>query len=582
MKNSLLSVFSTWQDFWRTIYDSFKWSFPYFRAERKRVSMLVLVSLTAGIVASSQFVMLKYFIDTLMQTRSLQTLGILLVAYFGTSTISNLCNYLHVRLFMKITTQVLFLVRRQLFEKYLSFSVGYFGDHKSGKIIHQITSETQTLERGFGSIFALIREGLETGLYVGLLLHVSFTYSMLILLVTPVIHALWVRDYRNDLKEFVAGSDKASAAMTQIVLDSQRAMRVIRVFGGEKRILEQFVSRQEESRAWKLKTNKASISMATRYQFMDIVAASTVFFLFGRDVLAGKATSGEFVVFITLITMISRRIHSVVTLVTDILQMHVAGNKVIETLSLNPSVEDRGSAVLGAEIQEVRFQGVSFGYGKERGDLLSQVDLTAKRGQVVVILGANGAGKTSMLNLIPRLYDPSEGKVSINGEDSKSYSIASLRQRIALVGQETGILDDTVYNNIRYGRQDASREDVLKAARQAGAHDFISSLPQGYDTPVGEDGNQLSQGQRQRLSIARAFLKDAPILILDEPVASLDRGAIDGFKSVLRSLCVGRITFLITHQPEIIPPDAKVFMLKEKTLTEVSPSAVDKAVVAAA
>jgi ATP-binding cassette, subfamily B, bacterial MsbA len=253
-------------------------------------------------------------------------------------------------------------------------------------------------------------------------------------------------------------------------------------------------------------------------------------------------------------------------------QAMAASHRVFEIMDQPPQVVERpGAGELPPFSGEIEYRGVSFSYG--RNPVLEGLDLKVKRGQVVAIVGSSGAGKSTLVNLLPRFYDVTAGSLLVDGTDVREVKLASLRSQIGLVTQEVILFDDTVRNNIAYGRSDIPLERVIEAARAAHAHEFIETLPQGYDTPLGESGHRLSQGQRQRLSIARALLKNSPILILDEATSSLDSESEAEVQAALENLMQGRTVFVIAHRLSTVRRADVILVLDHGRIVERGPHA---------
>jgi len=277
------------------------------------------------------------------------------------------------------------------------------------------------------------------------------------------------------------------------------------------------------------------------------LGAAVLFTYAAHRIAAGKLSAGEFATFVAALFMIFASIRILVKINNDLQQSLAAARRVFEMIDQPHQVVEKPDAPdLPPFHDRIEFRGVSFAYGKK--PVLQDVDLTVRRGQLIALVGGSGAGKSTLVNLLPRFYDVTAGALFVDGQDVRDVTLASLRQSIGLVTQEVILFDGTVRNNIAYGRGDVPFERVMAAARAAHAHGFIEDLPQGYDSPLGESAHRLSQGQRQRLSIARALLKDSPILILDEATSSLDSESESEVQAALENLMQGRTVFVIAHR----------------------------------
>jgi len=279
-------------------------------------------------------------------------------------------------------------------------------------------------------------------------------------------------------------------------------------------------------------------------------------------------TAGVFFAFLTTLLMAAQSLRQVANLQTVFSEGFTAARRLFETLDVEPTVTDPADAkALPRGDAAIAFDRVSFAYG-DNAPALSDVSLTARRGETVALVGPSGGGKSSILNLIPRFYDVTDGAVTIDGHDVRDVTLASLRERIALVTQEPFLFDDTIRANIAYARPSAAEDEIEAAARQAAAHDFISELPLGYDTLVGEAGTRLSGGQRQRIAIARAFLKDAPILLLDEATSALDTESEAQVQAALERLMTGRTTIVIAHRLSTVKDADRIYVIDKGRVVE--------------
>ncbi|HEY8002671.1 MAG TPA: ATP-binding cassette domain-containing protein, partial [Phenylobacterium sp.] len=278
--------------------------------------------------------------------------------------------------------------------------------------------------------------------------------------------------------------------------------------------------------------------------------------------------AGAFTAFFAALLTAAQSLRQVSNLATLVSQGLVAGRRLFTALDVEPEIRDQPSAAdLTLTDATLEFQGVTFAYGDD-APVLDRVDLEARRGEIVALVGPSGAGKTTVLNLIPRFYDVAAGAVTLDGQDVRRVSLASLRRHIALVTQEPFLFDDTIAANIAYARDGASRAEIEAAARQAAAHEFILALPRGYDTVVGEAGARLSGGQRQRVAIARAFLKDAPLLLLDEATSALDSESEAQIQAALARLMSGRTTVLIAHRLSTVRGADRIYVLDQGRVVE--------------
>jgi subfamily B ATP-binding cassette protein MsbA len=349
------------------------------------------------------------------------------------------------------------------------------------------------------------------------------------------------------LKEASRSSMQRTGDASLIMKEGISGTRVVQAFGMEEFETDRFVASLDRvQRVEKRAARLLSISGPV-LELLAVVGVAPLLVYSAQRVAAGKLSAGEFFTFLTVLFMIYASIRNLVKINNDLQQGLAAARRVFEMVDEPHQVEEKPQAAALPPFRDrIELRGVSFAYGK--APVLKDIDLTVRPGQVVALVGASGAGKSTLVNLLPRFYDVTAGAVLLDGRDVRDVTLASLRQNFGLVTQEVILFDDTVRNNIAYGRVDIPLDRVIEAARAAHAHGFIETLPQGYDTPLGESGHRLSQGQRQRLSIARAILKDSPILILDEATSSLDSESESEVQAALDYLMRGRTVFVIAHR----------------------------------
>ena len=302
-------------------------------------------------------------------------------------------------------------------------------------------------------------------------------------------------------------------------------------------------------------------------EFLGGIGIATIIFYGGYQVIKGVSTPGTFFSFLTALIMLYEPVKRL-TNVNNTIQQGIAGAKrVFSIIDTIPDIRNDARAVALPKISEgIDIQNVTFRY--EEAPVLKNIDISIKAGEVVAFVGMSGGGKTTLVNLIPRFYDVSEGQILIDGHDIRDVTIESLRGQIGIVTQQTILFNDTVRNNIAYGNIEKTEEDIIRAAKAANAHDFIMNLPKGYDTIIGEQGAKLSGGERQRISIARALLKDAPILILDEATSSLDTEAEIEVQDALENLMKGRTTLIIAHRLSTIRNAHRIIVLVSGEIVE--------------
>jgi subfamily B ATP-binding cassette protein MsbA len=394
------------------------------------------------------------------------------------------------------------------------------------------------------------------------------TLSILLIVALPVA-TLIMRRFAKRTTKAAKGAMVETSALSTAIMESLDGVRVVKLENREAyeedRVAE--VVRRRQKHLTKGANARARAAPSTEL-LMTLITAAVIGYAGWRSQQGGM-TVGAFVAFIAALGVASQSLRQLANLQTVFAEGMSAARRLFSALDVEPEVREKpGAQPLPRGEATIRFEAVGFSYGGDGPPTLSGVTLQARRGESIALVGPSGGGKTTILNLIPRFYDPTEGRVTIDGRDVRDVSLASLREQIALVTQEPFLFDDTVRANISYARPGASQTEVETAAKAAAAHEFIMALPDGYDTAVGEAGARLSGGQRQRIAVARAFLKDAPILLLDEATSALDTESEAQVQEALRRLMAGRTTILIAHRLSTVIGADRIYVIDKGRIVE--------------
>jgi ATP-binding cassette, subfamily B, bacterial MsbA len=391
----------------------------------------------------------------------------------------------------------------------------------------------------------------------------------IVVVVAAPLASVIMRRFSRRTSKAARGAMAETSALSTAIMESLDGVRIVKIENRETyeegRVAEVVKRRQ----AHLIKGANARAFAAPSTELLMTLITAVVLAYAGWRSEHHHMTVGAFVAFITALTMGSQSLRQLANLQTVFAEGMTAARRLFTALDVEPEVrEHAGAGVLALSRGAVRLEDVSFRYDGHGPAILNGVSLEARRGETVALVGPSGGGKSTILNLIPRFYDPTTGRVTLDGVDVRDVTLKSLRSQIALVTQEAFLFDDTIRANIAYARPDASAEAVEQAAREAAAHDFIMDLPKGYDTQVGEAGARLSGGQRQRIAIARAFLKDAPILLLDEATSALDTESEAQVQAALKRLMAGRATILIAHRLSTVRGADRIYVLDKGRIVE--------------
>lgn len=469
-------------------------------------------------------------------------------AIFAVMMIGGLANFGQAVLMSWVGLRIVADLQRQTFGHVLGQDLAFFHRTATGTLIANLTSDANLVRQATSvTLTGLVKDLLSVVLLVGLMFYQNWELALVVLFIFPLAGFPIARIGRR-MRKVVTNTQAEVGQFASLLSETFQGARHVKAYGME--TYETGRAGNVIERLFKLymKSARTRAISAPIMESLGGIAIALVILYGGHQVISGRAEAGAFFAFVTALLLAYRPLKSVANLNTSLQEGLAAADRVFKVLDLQPEIVDRPDArPLTVDGGTIVFESVQFSYGDD-ASALNGIDLTVPAGQTVALVGPSGAGKSTILNLIPRFYDVVDGAVTIDGQNVRSVTTASLRGALALVSQEITLFDDTVGANIAYGRPGAVQSEIEQAAQAAAAHDFIVALPQGYDTPVGERGVNLSGGERQRVAIARAMLKDAPILLLDEATASLDAESEAQVQDALAALMVGRTTLVIAHR----------------------------------
>ncbi len=462
-------------------------------------------------------------------------------------------------------------LRQKVFDKVLRQGAQFFETHSTGRLMSSIMNDVDKMQLACSQMLAdLLRQSFSAAFFLIVIVSIDWRLALISLTLFPFVLIPTARIGRRIRKTTRRAQDH-QAEVNQILQESLSGHQVVKSFCAES-----YESRRFFDTARRLKRSnlKYTLQQALSSPLIEFLAAVTIVGLlaYARDrIKAHTMTADGFMTFISALLLLYDPVKRLTGIHNIFQQALGASERVFEYLVRPDDIRSKPGARRLAQFgQGIAFSGVSFRYPTaENGFLLRSIDLDVKAGEVVALVGPSGAGKTTLVNLVPRFYDVSEGRVLIDGTDVRDLDLASLREKVSIVAQDTFLFNDTVANNIRYGRPGASMQLVEQAARNSLAEEFIGALPQGYDTVIGERGVKLSGGQRQRIAIARALLKNAPILILDEATSHLDTESEMLVQKALANLMAGRTVIVIAHRLSTIRRADKIVVLDQGGISEI-------------
>ena len=491
---------------------------------------------------------IKDMIDKVLMERDMAMLnliagGIIVVFFFR-----GIFYYGQSYLVSFVGQRVVIDIREALFEKFQRMPLAYFDRHQTGEIMSYVTNDVQALQNAL--VDKLIELVTESSVLVGsivLMFYLDWKLTFITLITVPLVGQA-MNIFGKKLKRSGIVIQERLADINSLLQESISAVRVVKSFVRERYEIERFHRQNELNFQAEMKNVQLTSLLTPTVEFLAAITVTFILWIGGYEVVQGDLTAGALVAFLTYAVNLANPVKRISRIYGTVQRAMAAADRVFDVIDMEEMIHDKEDAVPLPKIEgRVAVKDVSFSY-KEGAPALSHVSLEASPGQLVAFVGPSGAGKSTIANLIPRFYEVDEGVIEIDGHDVRDVTLNSLREQIGIVPQETMLFSSSVRENIRYGRLEATDEEVEEAARAANAEEFILQLPQGYETKIGERGLNLSGGQRQRISIARAILKNPRILILDEATSALDTESEKIVQAALDKLMVGRTSFAIAHR----------------------------------
>ena len=534
---------------------------------RLTVAMLAMVMYGAGSVKLAQLIQ-PIFDHVLFEQRDLPRVAVtILLAYL----VKGLGAYVSGFLMTDAGQRVVMDLRNTLFRHILDQSAAFFSQRTTGQLISRLTNDVGQVQMAVSETVAdLARESITVLGYIGYLFYLDWHLALVSLTAAPLITYPLVRlgqRVRNTTKR----SQQDLEHLTHLGTEAFTGHRIVKAFSAEKREADRFGRASERLYRTNMRITSAMSALPPIMEFVGGLAVVGAMWWGAERIAARQLTPGAFLSFLTAAFMMYGPVKKLSRVNAGIQQTIAAAQRIFEMLDTHSEVTERpGAPALPRLRESIEFKDVGFAYD-DRPDhfVLRHVSFTVRPGQVVALVGLSGAGKTTLVNLVPRFFDVKEGAVLVDGTDLRDVSLRSVREQVALVTQETVLFDDTVANNIAYGAPVATREAIEAAARAAHADEFIVGLAGGYDAQIGERGQRISGGQRQRLAIARAILKNCPLLILDEATSALDAEAERLVRDALANLMRNRTTFVIAHRLSTVRSADLIVALEQGRVAEI-------------
>lgn len=542
---------------------------PYlYRAFLPAVVCMVLFSATNGVLPF----LVEYVFDDIFADKDLTALKTLPLIIILTFSFRSACNFGHIYLMEYVGQRIVEDLRNTLNAHLQSLSLSFFQRHPTGTLISRVTNDTLLVRQALTQATAsMMRDATTLMVLVTVAFIKDWVLASIAFIAFPATILPLMRIYQK-VRRLSRKGQGSLGYLSALLQETIQGTRVVKAFGMEDYERQRFAAENHRLYKHAIRAGRLKAFVPSMVELLAACGIAGVVWYGGMSVIEGERTQGEFVAFLTAMLLIYQPFKHL-TRTQAAVQNGLAGaERLFEVLDECSDVQERPQAhSLSRFRQQVQFHDVSFRYQEEW--VLRHVNLTIAPGQVVALVGPSGGGKSTLADLIPRFYDVSEGQITVDGTDLRDLTLASLRSQIAVVTQATFLFNDTVRNNIAYGLPHRPEEEIIAAAKAAHAHDFIMALPEGYATQIGELGVLLSGGQRQRLAIARALLKNAPMLILDEATSSLDNESERLVQDAIEHLMAGRTVLVIAHRLSTIQKADRIVVLDNGHIVEEGPHA---------
>ena len=511
---------------------------------------------------------IKDMVDQVLKEKNTEMLNYIVISIIVVFIIRGMAFYGQSYLMNYVGQRVIIDIRKAVFEKLQRLSLDFYDKNKTGTIMSYVTNDVGALQSAMvENVVEMVTESVILIASIVMMIYLDWRLFLVTFSTFPVV-LLFIDQFGKRIRKSGSRIQEAAADITSVLQETVSSARVVKSFVREDYEIARFEKENIKNFRANMKYAQLSATLTPTIEFVAAVGVTIILWYGGNSVIDGKITAGSLVAFLTYAVNISNPIKRLSRVIGNIQKAMAAGQRVFGILDLPETVQNLPEAKTMPTVKgNVRFNNVSFCYTPGE-QVLNNVSFDVKPGEMIAFVGPSGAGKSTVASLLPRFYDVSEGSITIDGQDIRQVTLNSLREQVGIVPQETVLFNGSVYDNILYGRLDATKEEVEAAAKAANAHNFIMELPKGYQTMLGDRGMNISGGQRQRISIARAILKNPQILILDEATSALDTESERVVQEALDRLMVGRTSFVIAHRLSTIKNADKIMVLEKGCLAE--------------
>lgn len=537
---------------------------PYWRRGVAAILAMILGALTTLAVPW----IIRNIIDEVLAAKNLVALNWIALGILVLFFLRGVFSYIQGYLMSYIANRVIIDIRNEVYARVQRLSLRFFDTRKTGSLMSRLTNDIGALQTAIVDNFVnIVKESvILIGSLVGMVI-LHWRLTLLCIIIVPLV-SITIKYFGRKLKKSGHMMQERIADVTSHLQETIGGIRVVKSFFREDYEIARFRQINQASFGAAMKAARQSSQLSPIVEFIAAIAVTAIIWYGGWSVIDGELTAGELIAFLIYAINLANPVRRLSALYGDIQRSMAAGERVFALLDETPDIREKADAIALPVLRgDVVFDAVHFQYEPSK-EVLSGISFHAEPGQKIALVGPSGSGKSTIANLIPRFYDVTAGAIKIDGHDIRDVTLASLREQIGIVPQDTALFNTTIEENIRYGRLDATDEEVAAAVRAANAEEFVRQLPQGLQTPIGDRGLVLSGGQRQRIAIARALLKDPRILILDEATSALDTESEQLVQAALERLMIGRTAFIIAHRLTTIQDADHILVIDRGRIVE--------------
>jgi subfamily B ATP-binding cassette protein MsbA len=540
----------------------------YVKPYKSRLVIAMVCMVIVASMAGAQAYMIKPLLDEIFFKQDRTMLTLVPLAILGIFLVKGVFSYIYSYFLVRVGQSVIRDLRNELYNQIQSLPLSFFQKKPTGELISRILNDVGLIQGAVSNVLVgILKDTCQVVFLIGVIFYQDWRMALIAMVSLPLV-VYPIINFGRRHRRLSISNQQTTAQVSNILYETITGNRIVKAFCMEKYEVSRFAKALDKLFAIVMRDTRIGAISRPLMEFLGGIGISLVVWYGGSQVLDGKSTPGTFFSFLTALIMIYEPIKGISAINNSLQQGIAAAERVFDVLDVEPDVPEKKDAIkLPRFNNAIEFTDVRFQYDED-AEVLKGINLKVRVGEILAVVGSSGGGKSTLVNLIPRFYDVNSGSLAIDGTDIRDVTFKSLRNQIGVVTQQTILFNDTVRNNITYGSLDASEEQIRDAARAAHALSFIQHLPEGFDTVIGESGARLSGGERQRLSIARAILKNAPILILDEATSSLDTESEHEVQQAIENLVQSRTTFVIAHRLSTIRNADRIIVIQDGAIVE--------------